>query len=334
MTLSAIIVTYGRPECIRRNLEHLATQQPRPDQVIVVDSSPDEATKRVVEEFPETIYLRHERGLGHTTYSRNLSLQHATGDILAFLDDDAYVRPGWASALQETFADPTVGGVAGRALNGVPGEETVGVDQVGRFTRRGEILGYFAADTGRVVEVDHAIGCNMAIRRDVVSQCGGFREGFSGRYCFREESDIFFMMKRLGYRIVFQPRAVVDHVAAPKPKGRRFDIWYAFYCERNHYILLIRNLGPFAPQTLLYLCLSSFKIGVDFAKGCARTILRALASISGTCAGLCLGTYWYVRQRGGTGSIGSPRPEMVQSQPSHDHPKDGHGVEQAAISSR
>ena len=50
-----------------------------------------------------------------------------------------------------------------------------------------------------------------------------------------------------GYRLVYTPDAVVEHVAAPYAKGRRFDLRYAYWAQKNHLILLIRNFGLGAP---------------------------------------------------------------------------------------
>ena len=46
-----------------------------------------------------------------------------------------------------------------------------------------------------------------------------------------------------GYRLVYTPDAVVEHVAGPYAKGQRFDLRYAYWGQKNHLILLIRNFG-------------------------------------------------------------------------------------------
>jgi GT2 family glycosyltransferase len=85
-------------------LEHLARQTLRPDSIVVVDSSPTDATHSVLHDFP---------------------------DVAAFLDDDAYAAPDWLEQLVPRDADPGVGAVGGRALNGEPSQETEGADRVG-----------------------------------------------------------------------------------------------------------------------------------------------------------------------------------------------------------
>ncbi|MCS6776669.1 MAG: glycosyltransferase, partial [Chthonomonadaceae bacterium] len=189
MRVSVIVITLNRPDYVRRCLECLRAQVPPPDEIVVVDASTDDRTARVVAEFAAVKYLRNPDGFGRMTTSRNLGIKEATGDILAFVDDDAFAHPGWLAALRAGFQDPQVGAVGGRALNHRPGEETEGVQQIGLLLPGGVLTGYFAADPGRNVEVHHVMGCNMAYRREVVAQLGGFREEYTGISGLREDTD-------------------------------------------------------------------------------------------------------------------------------------------------
>jgi GT2 family glycosyltransferase len=215
---------------------------PPPHEVVVVDASPDDSTAAVVRDFPGVLHVAFRGGAGHMTTARNVGLLHVDGDIVAFIDDDVNVRRGWLHGVVETFTDASVGAVAGRTCNGLPGEEVEGADTIGRLLPDGDLTGNFAADPGGVVEVDHGIGANMSFRRDVLAQLGGFRDDFAG-VALREDTDIFLRLRALGYRTVFAPAAVVDHVGAPHVKGRRFDRRYMFWARRNHALLLARNFG-------------------------------------------------------------------------------------------
>jgi len=296
MTLSVIIVTLNRPDCVRRCLECLKAQTRPPEQVIVVDASKDDLTLQTVAVFPNVGYLRNDLGLGHTTHSRNLGVQKATGDIIAFLDDDAYARPGWAAALLASYSSPEMGAVGGRVIRGIPDEELQGDYPIGRFTHNGEVLGFFSVDSVRPIPVDHLIGCNMSFRREVIARCGGFREGFTGPYCFREETDIFLVMRRLGYQVLFNPAAVVDHVAGPKPKGQRFDLRYAYYAERNQWVLLIRNFGLFSAVSMRYALNSGWCTLRAFLRRLGGAFLRLGAAVAGSAAGIAAGLVLRLRQ--------------------------------------
>src|SRR5437764_1502424 len=129
-SISVIIPTYNRPDCVHRCVECLIAQSPMPTQIIVVDASIDFRTQDAIGNLPGVLYLRNAEGRGNTPSSRNMALKQCTGDIIAFLDDDAFVHPGWAANMLATYEDPTVAGVAGRALNNQPGETTTGVNEI------------------------------------------------------------------------------------------------------------------------------------------------------------------------------------------------------------
>jgi GT2 family glycosyltransferase len=177
------------------------------------------------------------------TAARNVGLLRATGLVIAFVDDDAYVRDGWLAAVTSAFDDPRIGAVAGRTCNGRPGEETEGREMIGRVLPDGSLTGHFAADVEIPRDVEHGIGANMAFRRSVLAELGGFRDDYVGVGGVREDTDMFLRVRTLGYRVVFVPQAVVDHVGAPHARGRRFDYRYMFTARRNHVLLLSRNFG-------------------------------------------------------------------------------------------
>ena len=242
-TVSVVIVTWLRPDYVRACLAHLALQQPLPDEVVVVDASPDTRTAQMVAPYSWARRIPFPGGAGHMTTARNVGLREVSGDLVAFLDDDANPRAGWLAGLRDAFADTAVGAVAGRTCNGVPGEDAAGREPIGRVLPNGELTANFAAAPAAPVEVEHGIGANMAFRREILTHLGGFRDDFCGVGGVREDTDVFLRLRALGYRAIFAPAACVDHVGAPHAKGRRFDFRYQFWTRHNHALLLARNFG-------------------------------------------------------------------------------------------
>lgn len=289
LSASVVIVTYNRPDHVRTCLEHLSRQTTPPHEIIVVDASPDRRTAAVLEDFPDATYLRNDLGIGHMATSRAIGHGHATGDIVAFIDDDAYAEQGWLAALAERYRDPTVGAVGGRTLNGQPGEESEGVNAIGQFLPDGRLTGHFAADPGRDLDVDHLLGANMSYRRTALDEIGGIHDHFPGT-SLREDADIALRVGRAGYRIVFTPDAVVFHVGGTYAKGHRFDTRYQYFGARNHVVLLGHTLGLADTRTRRYLR----SVGPSLLRetGAALTALRdperpTLASkVRGTAGGL------------------------------------------------
>jgi GT2 family glycosyltransferase len=242
LTVSVVIATYNRPAYLRECLTHVLEQDVSPTAIVVVDSSEGQDTARVVEDFPSVTYLRNPRGRGSTGTAKRIGLEHTSSDVVAFLDDDAYAEPGWLGRLLSRYDDPAVAAVGGRALNGIPGEEHEGLDRIGLIEDDGTLTGYFAADPGHDVDVDHLLGANMSVRRAVVDELGGLQDLYPGT-CLREESDMLLRMRTAGHRVVYTPDAVVRHVAGTYAKGRRFDLRYDWYGARNHVVLLDRTLA-------------------------------------------------------------------------------------------
>lgn len=304
-TAAVLIATYNRPDYLRTCLEHLGRQTIAPIATIVVDSSSDDRSEAVAREFGAT-YLRNPLGRGHTATSRMLGVAVAgDADVIAFLDDDAYAEPDWLEQLLRRYDDPRVGGVGGRASNRQPGEEREGLDQIGRFRSDGTLTGYFAADPGRDVPVDHLLGANMSLRLAAVRAVGGIQDYYPGT-CYREESEIALRVRAAGYRLVYTPAALVEHVGGTYAKGRRFDARYSYYAQRNHLVLLHRVLRPRDPRLRRYLTVAAGQVGDEIryavralgrgrllgaesiVSGVGRGVTKAASTAAGIAAGLAL----------------------------------------------
>jgi GT2 family glycosyltransferase len=272
---SVVIITYRRPDFVARCLAHLVVQSVMPAEIIVIDSSADEETRALVaERFPTVTYAVCTAGMGAMATARNLGYRMSGGEVVAFIDDDAFAEPDWLERLLPFYEDPEVGAVGGRQIRGVPGEITEGVDAIGRLQEDGTITGNFAADPGRPVDVDHLLGANMSFRRSALDRIGGIHDGYAGT-CVREETDLCLRVAHAGYRLVFTPDAVVEHVAAPYAKGRRFDLRYAYWAQKNHLIVLIRNFGLSDPLVRRYVATSLRTAATDVGVRARRAWTRA-----------------------------------------------------------
>jgi GT2 family glycosyltransferase len=279
--LSVCVVTYERPEFLVRCLSALA-ELPDVDEIVVVDASDESRSSVATATSPRVRYVHAPQLAGWMTRSRNEALRWATGDLVAFVDDDVVVRPGWATALERSFADPGVAAVAGRTCNGLPGEEDYG-RPVGRLLADGTLTEGFAAHISGPVGVDHGIGANMTFRRSVLADLGGFRDDYPGT-ALREDTDIFLRVRALGLRAVYEPRAAVDHRPAPHVRGARFDTRYKLYGRRNHVVLLARHAGASSP--VLRRWIAGQLKNVAQAEGSRQRLLRLGVTLAGIGWGL------------------------------------------------
>ncbi len=134
---------------------------------------------------------------------RTTALYHATGDIVAFLDDDAEAEPEWLEKLVEVYQDDTVIAVGGESL---PNFET---ERPAWFPHEFDwVFGCSYAGTPRTVApIRHMIGANMSARRECLLEVGGFHA---------MDLDDMDACHRLAHRypdgfIMFQPDAIVHH---------------------------------------------------------------------------------------------------------------------------
>lgn len=283
-TLGICVVTFERPDFLVRCLRSLAAERSQVGHVVVVDASAAPGHERVESTYPGATYIHAPSLAGWMTRSRNEGLLHIHGDVVAFLDDDVVVRPGWAASVRAAFVDPSIAAVSGRTCNGLPGEEHY--DQpVGRLLPNGRLTAGFAAALSGPVEVDHGIGANMAFRRSILAELGGFRDDYPGT-ALREDTDIFLRIGALGARAVFVPGAAVDHLPAPHVKGARFDTRYKLYGRRNHLVLLARHSGAMSPMVRRWIT-GQFR-DVLSAGGVLRMLQRLAVTVVGVAWGLAV----------------------------------------------
>src|SRR2546430_15616069 len=116
LTVSVIIITRNRPALLQHCLAHVLAQPYPHKEIIVVDSSSNDESERVVTQYPEVISVRLYGQRNNMPQARNKGLAAASGEIIAFIDDDAMVQSGWLDALLAAYLDETVGAVGGRII--------------------------------------------------------------------------------------------------------------------------------------------------------------------------------------------------------------------------
>jgi len=115
LSISVVIVTLDRAESVRDVLDCLVRQTRQPDEVIVVDNGSKDNTKEVVSSFDGRLNIKYvyeeARGI---PFARNAGVRNATGDIIAFIDDDCIADENWLKYIEIPFIrDPNVGVVGG-----------------------------------------------------------------------------------------------------------------------------------------------------------------------------------------------------------------------------
>ncbi len=233
--ISAVIITRHRPKPLENCLRTLDPFREQGLEVIVVDNSDDEATAQMARGFPWVNYQRVPHAKNFQTATRNRGLQEARAPIVAYLDDDVTVKPTWFDACLEGYRQGVdVGGVGGRVLDHeVEGRDFHRDAPICKILPNGELTDNLECDPGRIIEVDHARGCNFSVRRDFALRAGAFDEQLMG-YGF-QDLDLLLRIRKLGYRILFHPKMEVYHHLAPRDSQNRYgkDFRVRFHRKRN-----------------------------------------------------------------------------------------------------
>lgn len=164
--------------------------------IVVIDGSTDR-TATMVREYDFRVIEQENRGL---SAARNRGLEAATGEIVAYLDDDAYPDPHWLSYLAEAFRSTADVGMGGPNL--APDGD-------------GPVAECVAAVPGGPSHVlisdsvaEHIPGCNMAFRRAALQAVGGFDPWFR---IAGDDEDLCWRLQARGGTLGFCPAAVVWH---------------------------------------------------------------------------------------------------------------------------
>lgn len=253
MKISVLIPTLGRSEELISTVKGLLRQSVLPDEIIVVDQN-QPSIPEVDAFFTNQPLIKHvrnsQKGL---CLNYNRALLEAQSDIVLFVDDDVVPGDNLIKEHLKQYQDDKVGGVAGRVT--VPGEGPAHPSgQVGMYKPlSGNLITNFNYCRTRRL-VDFAQGCNMSFRKNALLEVGGFDMGFEGNgYNF--EPDVCLRVKANGYKVIFEPKASLVHLAAPSGGARQKNkAIHTHYFVRNGLRLFRRHSpGRLLPAYLLKL---------------------------------------------------------------------------------
>jgi GT2 family glycosyltransferase len=216
--VSVVVATRDRPGDLDTCLEAITGLTPSPGEIVVADSASRQAeeTARVAAKHGARLVRLERAGL---SLARNAGAREASSDVVAFLDDDCRVDPGWLQAVCAGFEDDKVVAVTGQLLPMELETEAQRVflnyfhmDRRGFVPRRFEAgmqpSPYWPLDSWRM-----GSGGNMAARRAVLLDEGGFHTGLGLGTPAQGGEDLFFLWRLMGRgaAVVYRPDAMAWH---------------------------------------------------------------------------------------------------------------------------
>jgi GT2 family glycosyltransferase len=222
MTVVICAYTTDRWDDICAAVESVRRQARPVDQIVVVSDYNAELLQRAQAAFPDAVCVPNTDAKG-LSGARNSGVAAATGDIVAFLDDDAAADPEWAGWLLDAYRDPDVIGVGGWVVPQWRAPRPKWFPEEFLW-----VVGCSYAGLPQVrTDIRNPIGANMSFRRDVFAEVGGFdpqmgRLGKDTAGCEETEFSIRARSSARDARIVLEPAAVCRHNVSPDRVTRQY----------------------------------------------------------------------------------------------------------------
>lgn len=316
LTFSVAISTFNRNNDLKRCLETLSKQTFSDFDVIVVNGGEYEGVKQVADGFRNLRIKVINQVRKGVVEARNLGWIHSQSDIVCFIDDDLVVEPQWLENVRGIFvSDSNIGGVSGPTI--IPEDrgrnrdlamflteftktknvllKLIGnlylkiiledrINDVGRILRSGAFTpgsNYKAClKLPGIIDVDYLEACHMCFRRKLLEELNGFDYIYTGTGEWNEP-DFSFRVRKRGYRLVFNPKAVTYHYISQAGvfKART----NSYERSRNFIFFFTRWIRPNTPDKIIrfslnllfintYWCYKFFQTGnLDWLNGTIGT---------------------------------------------------------------
>ncbi len=277
-TVSVVIVSRDRPRALDLCLTGVSQLDYPAFEVIVVACPQGAAAVEARSDADAIKLVAYDEP--NISAARNRGVAQAAGEIVAFLDDDAVPEPTWLHHLTQPFAEPAVSAAGGyvRGRNGITYQwKARSVDTRGDtldIALEGDRPRLLQAPPGQAIKTE---GTNMAIRRDLLAEMGGFDPGF--RF-YLDETDVNMRLALAGHGTAIVPLAQVHHGFAPSarrdadrtprdlreigasqalylrkhcPDSDRDAAWHQFRDRQKRRLLKLMQSGPLGADDVLRL---------------------------------------------------------------------------------
>lgn len=231
--------------------------------IIINDGSTDETGKILFS--CHGIKIVTTSGIGPSR-ARNMAVEFARGEFIAFTDADCIVDKDWLEKLIEGFnSAPEAAGCGGR--QDLPADATDFQKKVFLLMNKiGFVTDYMRRGENKIIAVSHNASCCVMYKKDIFLKAGGFLNDFWPG----EDVELDYKLKKAGCKLVFNPKAVVYHYRVDSQKNflkmmDRYGWAQGVLVKKYRRIFRIIQFVPFINVLLFFmaaLLLLGGKIGI------------------------------------------------------------------------
>jgi glucosyl-dolichyl phosphate glucuronosyltransferase len=234
MTITVILCTYNRAESLSKALASVAGSVMPEEvkwEVLVVDNNSKDQTRAVVQDYcnrrPENFRYLFEPTPGKSN-ALNAGIRRASGEVLAFMDDDVIVDAEWLQKLTAPLRNGSWVGVGGRILPNWTSPQPIWLPRGDRYAFAPLAMFDLGPNPGQLQEAP--FGTNMAFRKTVFEQFGDFRTDLGprpGSEIRDEDTEFGQRLLNAGQRLYYEPSAIVHHeVSEDRLRKQYFLNWW------------------------------------------------------------------------------------------------------------
>lgn len=262
MSVTILIPTLRRPESLARTLRSVFAQEGLAElaaEIVVVDNAPEASARETVDALravsPVALVYVHAAQPGVST-ARNAGLAVATGEHVAFIDDDEGAHPDWLRSLVAVHAafdaDVTFGPVRGQALDAKPSERPY----LDRFFSRLK-----TAPSGLLPSTD-GCGCGNSLMRRATALMGSAPFDVEADALGGEDDRLFAKLGARGGRFAWAADAWVDEYAPAHRATARYALTRAFLFGQGPPRICMRRAPPDRRGMLRWMAVGAGQVAV------------------------------------------------------------------------
>ena len=205
--ISFVVPTKNRPQHLQNCVSSILECHASPMEILVIDQSNDDATKRICLEYKSSIIRYYKNTKGGKAISLNLGIRYSKGTVIAFIDDDCIVSKTWGHNIYKNINSSDVAAITGNTLPYNPNKH------------RGYLCPCTMQTSSKIIEQPEyhseniGFGNNMVIKKYVFTRIGLFK-GWLGPGSVgdnAEDADIFIRILTAGYKIYHDSSVIVYH---------------------------------------------------------------------------------------------------------------------------